>query len=297
MEIPVENSQVDLPEPRKRRRVPKMPPKKFHMPDGVQIGFIQASVINGKTTKTKQKSTIEPDIAPLPTLESVLLSKKDEMELDQRYCNVGGSTPQYVQRPRFDVFPEAQREARPTSKVGHSRPTHKLVKCLDTMQRPFDHPPSCDTIASFEKVLAVSRRGPRGPRVAKCSLARSIGSRGSSSTVAPGEAASEDGESSVRNGSQVRDDHGRFCADFSPISRHDPQRSQAGEEHPFYVSQKSNAEHHGSDDELPDVGNLVSVKTNRVSILHLTEEASRTKAPGARSRRRPRLIVDESDDE
>jgi ATP-dependent DNA helicase MPH1 len=297
VDIPVENSQVELPEPRKRRRVPKMPPKKFHLPDGVQTGFIQASVINGKTTKTKQKSIIEPAIAPLPTLESVLLSKKDEMELDQRYCNVGGSTPQYVQRPRFDVFPEAQREFRPTSKVGHSWLTHKLVKCLDKMQRSFDHPPSSDTPASLGKALAVSRRVPKGPRVPQSSLARSTSSRRSSSTAAPGEAAPEDGESSVRNDSQVQGDHGRFCTDFSPNSRHDRQRCQAGDEHPFYVSQKSNADHHGSDDELPDLGNLVSVNTNRVSILHPTEEASRTKAPGARCGRRPRVVVDESDDE
>lgn len=289
VEIPVENSQIGLPEPRKRGRILKRPPKKFHMPDGVQTGFVQASLLNGKTTKTKRKSTVESELAPLPTLDSVLLSNKQEMELDQRYCNVAGSTPQYVQRPRLDAFPESQRNARPTSLVGHSRLTHKLVKCLDTMQRPFDLPPSSHTQANFEPFFVA--RSPTGA-VESCS---------SSSTPAPDEALSESGKSSTANSFKAQGGAQggtrRIRAASSPRPSGAPQRSNASEDNPFYVSQRSDADDNESDDELPDVDNIVSDRNNRRGITLSDREVSPAKVPTRRQRKRQRVLDDSDDDD
>ena len=294
VEIPVENSQVELPEPRKRSRIPKKPPKKFHMPDGLQTGFVQASLINGKIpTTTMQKNIIDAETAPLPTLGSVLLSNKEETELDQRYCNVGGSTPQYVQRPRLDAFPASQRKIRPTSRVGHSRLTHRLVKCLDTMQRPFDRPPP-EILADFEKALDASWRNPPGKKPVTSSAAVLLGSYSSSTTFAAG-VVSSDGQSSFAASclTTQRLPHNLLAVIASP-SR-EPQRSQTREEQPFYVSQKSDGSENGSDDELPDVGNLVSVEAKNLAEMNALEDSPLKAVP--RNRRYRQRVLDESDGE
>ena len=293
VEIPVENSQIELPEPRKRSRIAKKPPKKFHMPDDVQSGFVQASLINGKNPTTKQNKIIDVEVAPAPALESVLLSGKEESELDQRYCNVGGSQPQYVQRPRFDAFPESQRKFRPTSKVGHSRLTQKLVTCLDSMQRPFDHPPASDVLADFERALDKSLRDRTEDTVITGCPTALIGSHGLSTPVAV-EVASSGGEASTTASSPTTE---RFPCPFPAVtpSPTEPQRSQPREEQPFYVSQRSNASEDESDDGLPDFGNLVSVNAKALGRAHAV---GMSPAKGSSRQRRNRIrVLDESDDE
>ncbi|EER43241.1 helicase C-terminal domain-containing protein [Histoplasma capsulatum H143] len=120
IDIPVENSQTDLPEPTKRARVPKRLPKKFHMPDGVETGFTKAS-------------RIIVEIFDIPPLDEVLLSKDERRELEQRYCSIGGTSPQFVSRPRIDAYPEFQRSYRPTKFVKHGAVTCRLVKAFQNM--------------------------------------------------------------------------------------------------------------------------------------------------------------------
>ncbi|PGH35005.1 ATP-dependent DNA helicase MPH1 [[Emmonsia] crescens] len=140
IDIPIENSQADLPEPAKRARVPKRPPKKFHMPDGVETGFTKASRLKSK--KASRKATTEGSSTPppkvvetidIPPLDEVLLSKDEQRELEQRYCNIGGTTPQFVRRPRVDAFPDLQRSYRPTRFVKHGAATRRLVKAFRNM--------------------------------------------------------------------------------------------------------------------------------------------------------------------
>ncbi|OJD15178.1 hypothetical protein AJ78_04541 [Emergomyces pasteurianus Ep9510] len=140
IDIPIENSQTYLPEPAKRARVPKRPPKKFHMPDNVQTGFTNASLLNGR--KASRRVTSENSCTPppkvvetldIPQLDEVLLSKDEQRELEQRYCNIGGTTPQFVRRPRVDRYPELQRSYRPTKLVKHGSVTRRIVKAFQNM--------------------------------------------------------------------------------------------------------------------------------------------------------------------
>lgn len=135
IDIPAENSQSDLPEPKRRARISKKPQKKFHMPDGVETGFIQASLLgatdvgghqNPKITNTTRKT----ETASLPPLETVLLSPDDILRLEQRYCAIHGSDLEYIHAPRIGASARLQRTFRPTHWVGHGRATGRLVSAL-----------------------------------------------------------------------------------------------------------------------------------------------------------------------
>ncbi|KAL9113351.1 MAG: hypothetical protein Q9227_002392 [Pyrenula ochraceoflavens] len=135
IEIPVENTQSDLPEPKKRGRPLKKPTKKFHMPDGVETGFVQASVITGMNKgrgvgKTTPIKVPESETAMLPSLDKVLLSTSEQSKLEQRYCTISGSDVEFISTPRLDSFPALQRQLRPVKTVTHSCATHRLVTAL-----------------------------------------------------------------------------------------------------------------------------------------------------------------------
>lgn len=104
VEIPIENTQsTELPEPKRRssKAPPKRPPKKFHMPDGVNTGFVNASTLGDDAAKpaTRRKSQAKPlqskkkeviEEEALPALEDVLLNTKDQRYLSQNYQFVPG---------------------------------------------------------------------------------------------------------------------------------------------------------------------------------------------------------------
>ncbi|KAK4984538.1 3'-5' DNA helicase [Elasticomyces elasticus] len=156
--IPIENTQGELPEPKKRGRPPKRPPKKFHMPDGVRTGFVKASKLGDSTdaesgreeghSKAKAKATArrtvkptsrkqatpEPELAQLPYLEDVLLTAIQEKELERRYQYVHDEdTMQTVQAPQVDALPHLFREPGPTKYVRHGRATMQLATTLGVM--------------------------------------------------------------------------------------------------------------------------------------------------------------------
>jgi ATP-dependent DNA helicase MPH1 len=145
VEIPPENSQADLPEPKKNGRAPKRPPKKFHMPDGVETGFTKASRIGestdirnmfqGKKKNTKKQRAPPPPIqvVRVPSNEEVALTPEEEHQLEVRYRNVGGTTPQFTSRPRNDAYPDLQRSSRPTKFVGHGNLTRRMVDVFKKM--------------------------------------------------------------------------------------------------------------------------------------------------------------------
>ena len=146
VDIPIENTQGDLPEPKKRGRPPKRPPKKFHMPDNVQTGFTKASRLNDDEEDSQnlisEASELSrcrtPSPAPIPSLESILLTAEEEKFLDRAYLDVGGSDPQVVEAPRLSAFPTLQRTFRPTRFIGHSRTTKKIVGALKAMHNISD---------------------------------------------------------------------------------------------------------------------------------------------------------------
>ncbi|KAL8885621.1 MAG: hypothetical protein Q9192_006615 [Flavoplaca navasiana] len=139
VDIPIENTQSDLPEPSRRSKAPKRPPKKFHMPDGVRTGFVKASRVGEQstddesdTTRHQREARIESP-EPLPALEEVLLDPSEQRELERRYQDVQGDHPRFVEYPRLDIFPTLQRERRPTKRVRHGRFTSRMIGALKAM--------------------------------------------------------------------------------------------------------------------------------------------------------------------
>ncbi|KAH8602598.1 hypothetical protein B0O99DRAFT_587690 [Bisporella sp. PMI_857] len=139
LEIPLENTQdKSLPEPKRRpSKAKKKPAKKFHMPDGVETGFQNASRIgedgllsletSGLVVK-KPKKIKEVEAVDIPDIPSVLLSPMEEQELEKRYQNVAGADFQEVEMPSMMAQPAAQRQLLPTVKVSHGARTKKCVK-------------------------------------------------------------------------------------------------------------------------------------------------------------------------
>ena len=165
IDIPLENTQADLPEPSKSRRIPKRPPKKFHMPDGARKGFVKASRLDGETndenesvepTRTKSiitKSKTTPVTVTIPPLEEVLLTPDEEKTFERKYLNVRGDEPQIVELPRLDAYPDLQRSLRSTKYVAHSQLTGKVVSMLETMHGMIEDPSN-----HFENHLASEDR-------------------------------------------------------------------------------------------------------------------------------------------
>ncbi|MCJ1405709.1 3'-5' DNA helicase [Xylographa trunciseda] len=150
IEIPPENTQSDLPEPKKRGRPPKRPPKKFHMPDGVRQGFTKASRIDDdddnddddpheKRTLPKPKTRVHIlELEPIPSLESVLLTTSQQRDLERNYLDVGGEAQQVVTAPRVDAFPSLQRVLRPFKHVGHGCKARRMVDMLNRLHTTTD---------------------------------------------------------------------------------------------------------------------------------------------------------------
>ncbi|KAI5236867.1 P-loop containing nucleoside triphosphate hydrolase protein [Aureobasidium subglaciale] len=140
VEIPVENSQAELPEPKRRGRAPKAPPKKFHMPDNVRTGFVAAGNMDdedaeelvprgkGKTKKATAASIKKMFRAPpgieavaIPSLDAVYLNRVQERELERKYkyvMDTDGGAPT-VGLPRLDRFSDAF--PGPTKYIAHGK--------------------------------------------------------------------------------------------------------------------------------------------------------------------------------
>ena len=151
IEIPLENTQADLPEPTKKgRKPPKRPVKKFHMPDGVRTGFVKASRMGDDKDREDVRPTRVPvdkhrpslpSPEPLPSLDEVLLTPIHEREFERRYLDIKGDVPHIVEVPRVDAFPHLQRSLRPTKYIGHSSVTKRAVGMLTAMHNisPYSH--------------------------------------------------------------------------------------------------------------------------------------------------------------
>ncbi|KAL4802719.1 hypothetical protein BDV18DRAFT_146408 [Aspergillus unguis] len=164
IDIPDENEAGDLPEPKKRRgRVPKKPPKQFHMPDNVETGFTTAASLTGTSKpKTKPKEKLKekrkariptPEPVPVPELDDVLLTPAQQTELEQHYQDIGGTSPEVIRYPRSDAFPRLQSVERPTKIVRHSSLTSRVIGALQRMNQV-----GVDTEERYREVLARESR-------------------------------------------------------------------------------------------------------------------------------------------
>ncbi|KAL9093928.1 MAG: hypothetical protein Q9165_003851 [Trypethelium subeluteriae] len=142
VEIPLENTQAILPEPKRRGRVPKRPPKKFHMPDGVRTGFVRASHMEGDEDEDlepsssraalKPKTLEDEEQIPNPPLSDVILGLAEEKELQRKYTYVCGGDDENiaVEPPRLDAFPRCQRSLRPFKRLQHGSKSKRLTRAL-----------------------------------------------------------------------------------------------------------------------------------------------------------------------
>jgi ATP-dependent DNA helicase MPH1 len=142
VDIPVENTQdQSLPEPKRRRGAPikKKPPKKFHMPDGVETGFQKVTdLVRPKPAASKPKPRRNPELdelADVPNLERVVLGDEELKELNRSYRDLpfNHSVVEETDMPSMTSHPELQRELRPTVNLKHGRYTKRVVKLLRTM--------------------------------------------------------------------------------------------------------------------------------------------------------------------
>ncbi|KAH0544204.1 hypothetical protein FGG08_001649 [Glutinoglossum americanum] len=137
IEIPLENSQPELPGRKKRRgKPPKRPPKRFFMPDGVETGFVKASRLPGVDGEgegiTRQFSEAsEDEIDDIPSTEDVLLSPEEESKHERTYS--------HVRRGDLDVdlrlcaWPANQRSLGYTKYIKHGQKTVQIVRALAAM--------------------------------------------------------------------------------------------------------------------------------------------------------------------
>ncbi|KJZ78328.1 hypothetical protein HIM_02366 [Hirsutella minnesotensis 3608] len=142
VDIPIENTQdSSLPEPKKRRapRGKKMPPKKFHMPDGVETGFQTVSSFlkpAGKPATPKRRKDPELEqLVEVPDLNSVLLTKEELQELNRSYRDLpfNHSVVEETDMPSMTAYPQLQRRLQPVSRLKHGTFTRRCVKALRKM--------------------------------------------------------------------------------------------------------------------------------------------------------------------
>ncbi|KAI1821748.1 type III restriction enzyme [Xylaria intraflava] len=143
IEIPVENTQQrGLPEPKKGRAAKKRPPKKFHMPDGVETGFQSvASMLskgNGSKSKAQKVPREEDEIADIPGLEQVLLRSEQNEELNKLYKNVPYQNEEgmeFIEQIDMTAHPAAQRTRRKTVHVKHGAYTKRSVRLFQILAK------------------------------------------------------------------------------------------------------------------------------------------------------------------
>ncbi|KAJ5309413.1 uncharacterized protein N7443_001874 [Penicillium atrosanguineum] len=225
IDVPQENSQRELPEPKRKGRAPKRPPKKFNMPDDVDTGFTRASTLEASFSKAKAKKltpkkrvrTPTPEPVDIPSLDEVVLNDQEQRDLERRYQNIGDTSPQYISVPRNDAFPHLQLVSRPIKSVPHGSLTRRMIQTLQKMNQAG---PDCEHY--YKQILA---REPIEPK--------------SGSTT----------EHRVSNKSTKPSKDWTSRRVAVPDSDHQPRRSS-----PLFVSEFDD----DSDSDLPDINTLMS---------------------------------------
>ncbi|MCJ1272610.1 3'-5' DNA helicase [Puttea exsequens] len=329
IEIPLENTQAELPEPTRRGRPPKRPPKKFRMPDGVRTGFTKASQLGveevdsegGGKRRTARGQRPKKSISPerIPLLDEILLTASQEREFDRKYLDIKGDEPQFVLPPRLDAFPSLQRSLRPVQNIGHSQAAKRYSKMLQ-----YIHSIPYDVDLRFEAVLSSQDRA-NGERqawrridflerltqysssshtliddAAPSSVEQShpgqitykpfIGDDGLTN-ISDDECEDDDVSDLIKDEVETEDGEGHASSKSSPPSLAKPTK-------PFYQSQQKSPERQSvSGDELPDLGALLE-GVGAISASAASKQSGRKAGAREDWRRNSRTIIqDDSDDE
>lgn len=328
IEIPLENTQPDLPEPKKRGRAPKRPPKKFHMPDGVRTGFVKASRLGdeedseddvARRPSTKQCRPQLPSPEPLPSLEQVLLSTAQERELERKYLDIKGDTSQIVEIPRNDTFPSLQRSLRPTKHISHGRLTKRTANMLASMHNiPKDVDFRCEALLASQdrdqgeaqaekraRCMKSPRREPISSQLSVDDLAqspRTFGRRSKSAEWLPNVdtmpiAISSSSELDARSGvSNLIDNEIEAELDVASSKSSPPPLSKSSK--PFYQSRKHSSDiDFDSEEDLPEFGTLVQSVGRQKAVAFPQRSNGQADARGNQRRGARRVVLEDSDDD
>ncbi|KAL8873694.1 MAG: hypothetical protein Q9174_000878 [Haloplaca sp. 1 TL-2023] len=319
IEIPVENTQADLPEPSKRRKVPKRPPKKFHMPDGVRRGFVKASRIdsdsqsdntgsNGKARRVRRSESSES----LPELKDVLLGFSEQRELERRYLDVGGESPESVEHPRMDAFPSLQREMRPTSNVPHGQLTTRTVQLLGKMHdyasgvglnfESHLHPDDRSEIlsqankrAAFFARTASAAKDSAGPSMDSEALKGSFDALPTSSVPIRHTSQNRSIHDSIRSqGSQESDPSQTSLQSYDAPSLK-PRKPRESESSPRHSLSEIEDEDEEEEEDLPEFGTFLR-KSATVLSAAVADGTGKTESSQRRTRK-TRVIMEDSDED
>ncbi|KAL8919159.1 MAG: hypothetical protein Q9208_006919 [Pyrenodesmia sp. 3 TL-2023] len=317
VEIPIENTRADLPEPSRRARIPKRPPKKFNIPDGVRKGFVKASKLqdDDRSEESEEVSATQLRIPkespePLPPLSDVLLDAAEQREHERRYLDVKGDSPEIVEIPRLNTFPALQRETRPTKHVTHGRSSKRFANMLRLMHeyregagedfekhlQPDDRQEGlhqADKRAAFfsarrESLTRADSLKNASPRNSAATEQHSPMLDTSPSVVEQSvnhdmDEGSDTVDLEVRNGTL-------FGSSRSPSSR--PIRKMT-----FYQPARSSSKDSSCcEEDLPDVSTLTS-KPGTASVAALAKKTRSAALPQPRPRKRRKVVVEEDSDE
>lgn len=157
IDIPQENSQQELPEPKRKGRAPKRPPKKFHMPDDVETGFTRASTLGddgakkansaqkAKSSKKSKKRKLDTPKKRARTPEPVLSEKPTRAELDKEFPYAMRDYERAMEvlgdetNPRTSFWPRPEesvrRSTRPTKMIPHSSLSRRISNVIRNMDQ------------------------------------------------------------------------------------------------------------------------------------------------------------------
>ena len=327
VDIPPENTQADLPEPTKKGRPPKRPPKKFYMPDGVRTGFVKASKlaedddsddegIRKSPPEQKKRRLRLPSPARLPSLEEVLLTPSQEREFERKYLNIQGDTSQIVEIPRNDAFPSLQRSLRPTKNIGHGSAATRTVNMLAAIRNlPYDIDERHKLHLSVEDRRRGEAQAEKRSKFFRSPLQHPISSQHSLDDPTPAPQGlkrsakhsnntpqmdrtpidlSSNEADADGNISDLIDDNVEEDVDAASLKSSPPPLTKPPK--PFYQSQsKSSDINLDSEEDLPDFGTLVQkVGPAKATVLphQSNEQSDSRRRKGAR-----RVIEEDSDDE
>ena len=298
VDIPPENTQPDLPEPLKRAKAPKRPPKKFHMPGNVRTGFVKASRFDEvageedeELMNTLPPRTPESPPISIPSLGDVLLTEAEEKELERTYLDVKGDAPQLVQVPSVNAFPNLQRDLRPISHIEHGGRTIRTVSMLGRM---YEYHPAMDD--EYERALQPGDRKAGIAQVEKRAafLDRSQGRHQSTYVERPIGLVSGEDTAATTLGTPELDAAPRSLrvtsSAFSPPSI-------ANLNKPYYLpASRMHAEDFDSGDDLPDFGPLMGKSGTALENSKPRTDKEESVSMFIKRKARRRIIEDDSDD-
>ena len=267
VDIPVENTQGGALEPRrKKRKSKKTAPKKFHMPDGVETGF---QFLGQTKSKTKKKAT-----KPVLDLEEAVVARASEcVAVLGRTCSARADVSTSGWNRTCVCYGTAVgRMSRSTTLFAH----HVKGEALKLHEEPlsaFSAIPMTWTKTGLDHLRSAYRAA---LELVQCGdQASQISPKRIRAVNKPRSSTSHRGESSRDASPDSYDGADSFLDDASPavevaspssatspeIAIRETKAAVAEENRAFYVSQISRHLSQDSDNDLPDLGDLVGKRS------------------------------------